>query len=296
MTRFLAILNPAAGGGKCGRQAGAVLADLRAAGLEIEVAETRAPGDATRLTEQAYAAGFRRFLAVGGDGTSFELVNGLPLGNGEPPPELGFLPLGTGNSFLRDFTADSAAHSIAALKAGSLRPCDAIRLTHREGVLHYINILSLGWVADVNGLRDRRFRGLGQAGYVLSVVTKVAQLRPSRLPLRIEGQPLSELVTFVSINNSRFTGGKMMMAPEADTADGQADLIIVGPMSRLRLLSCFPRIFRGTHIRMPEVACHKVRTIEFDLVREVDVMVDGEARRLVPVRLEVLPAALRIFA
>ena len=103
--RFLAVVNPAAGGGRCGKLAGPALEKLRAAGVELEVIETRTPGQATRFVLDAYRAGYRRFIAVGGDGTSYEIVNGLfPGAEGVERPTLWFLPLGTGNSVLRDFT------------------------------------------------------------------------------------------------------------------------------------------------------------------------------------------------
>ena len=95
---FLAVVNPAAGGGRCGKLAPAALNELRAAGLAIDEVRTTAPGLATDLVRNAYRDGYRKFLAVGGDGTSFEIVNGLfpeALTGGQPT--LGFLPLGTGN-------------------------------------------------------------------------------------------------------------------------------------------------------------------------------------------------------
>ena len=98
--RYLAIVNPAAGGGRCGREAPAVISALRDTGLDVEVRETRAAGDGTRLAREAYRQGTRRFIGVGGDGTGFEIVNGLfpeALDSAERP-WLGFLPLGTGNS------------------------------------------------------------------------------------------------------------------------------------------------------------------------------------------------------
>src|ERR1700690_4187811 len=105
---FLAIINPAAGGGRCRDQVGKALERLRNTGLAIETVETNAAGDATRLARQAYARGYRKFIAVGGDGTSYEIVNGLypdsGSSSGDPAtqvPTLAFLPLGTGNSFLR---------------------------------------------------------------------------------------------------------------------------------------------------------------------------------------------------
>ena len=89
--RYFTIVNPAAGGGRCGKLAPAALDKLRAAGLALEVRETRAPGEATVFAREAYAAGFRNFIAVGGDGTGFEIVNGLfPAAASEGRAALGF--------------------------------------------------------------------------------------------------------------------------------------------------------------------------------------------------------------
>jgi diacylglycerol kinase family enzyme len=150
---FLAIINPAAGGGRCGERVGKALDRLRTSGIALETARTSAAGEATKIARDAYNRGYRKFLAVGGDGTSYEIVNGLFTRN-EPQgvsndesqiPTLGFLPLGTGNSFLRDFVEgtsgehqDGLEHAMRALETRRSRPCDVLRLTHRDGVIHYI--------------------------------------------------------------------------------------------------------------------------------------------------------------
>ena len=297
MPKFLAILNPAAGGGRCGRLADEELASLRAQGLDIDVVRTTAAGEGTTLARDAYRAGIRDFIAVGGDGTGFEIVNGLfpdALGDGGRPT-LGFLPLGTGNSFLRDFSSEGASYSAQALASGQRRPCDVIRLTHKEGEVYYINILSLGFVADVCTVANQRFKRFGELGYGLGVMVTVAGLACEPIPFTVEGgarhdQPLA----FVSINNSRFTGGKMMMAPDADVADGQADVITVGSIGRLKLMRTFPKIFDGTHVRQAEVGTHKARTIEFHVDGPRAAMIDGEVISLWPERLEVLKHALEV--
>lgn len=296
--RFLAIVNPAAGGGRCRKLFPAALERLERAGLRVDVKTTRRPGEASELARAAYERGVRRFIAGGGDGTSFEIVNGLfPAATDAERPSLGFLPLGTGNSFLRDFSNDGAEHALETLMRGAPRSCDVLRLRHRDGVLHYINLLSIGFVADVNGLRARRFNRWGELGYVAAVVSEVARLRAQPFPMRVDdGAWDRDPLVFASFNNSRFTGGRMMMAPQADTADGLIDLIRVAPLGRLDLLATFPKIFQGTHVLNPAVSSAKVTTIEFEIAQEIDVMVDGEALRVVPEKLEVLPGALEVYA
>jgi len=296
--RFFTLVNPAAGGGRCGRLAGPALERLRAAGIELEVAQTRYPGHAMELVRQAQASGYRHFLAVGGDGTSYEIVNGLfPRAESDARPTLAFLPLGTGNSFLRDFNTRAAAASAEALLTAPPRSCDVIRLTHRDGVLHFINLLTLGFAADVAAVTNRRFKRLGQFGYILGVMTCLARLDRRAFPIRVNGS--GELdrrrCLFLAFSNSKFTGGKMMIAPKADPADGLIEFVHWGPIGRLGLLRNFHTLFTGTHIEHPMASRAAARRIEFELDGPVDVMVDGESLTLECRTLEVLPAALEVL-
>ena len=115
---YLAIVNPAAGGGRSGRLLGPVLERLKAGGIQTEVVHTNAPGQAAEIARASYARGIRNFIAVGGDGTSYEVVNGLfPEAAAAERPTLALLPLGTGNSFLRDFSDLGVEYAIEAIIA-----------------------------------------------------------------------------------------------------------------------------------------------------------------------------------
>ena len=306
---FLAIINPAAGGGRCGERVGEALDRLRAAGIALETAETGAAGDATRIARDAYGSGYRKFLAVGGDGTSYEIVNGLfpesksQVASGEDDriATLGFLPLGTGNSFLRDFAGGSSGkngleHAMQALEARRSRPCDVLRLAHKDGAIYYTNLLSVGFTADVAALRHRRFLGLGQFGYLLSIFLCLARLDRRPFPLRLEGQREfdSRRCLFLTFNNSKFTGGTMMIAPDAVTDDGLIECVRWGPIGRLGLIRNLATLYDGTHTRHPLAERRAVRHVEFQLDGPVDVMVDGEVLTLECRAIEVLPSALRV--
>jgi YegS/Rv2252/BmrU family lipid kinase len=275
------------------------VAALRETGLQVDIRETCAAGEATEIARAAYSQGIRHFIAVGGDGTGFEIVNGLfpEAIDAAERPTLGFLPLGTGNSFLRDFSSEGAEHARRALTSGLTRPVDVIRLDHKQGSLFYINILSLGFVADVCAVTNRRFKSFGEAGYGLGVIVTVAGLACCPLPMRLDGGAFdNEAVAFVSINNSRFTGGKMMMAPGADAADGLVDIVRVGELGRLAFLRTFPKVFDGSHVRHPAVSTQQARKIEFALTKPLDAMIDGEVIRLWPTQLEVLHHKLEVHA
>ena len=307
---FFAIINPAAGGGRCGVRVGSALDRLRGAGIAIETAETRAPGDATRIAREAYGRGYRKFLAVGGDGTSFEIVNGmipesrsqgLSAASEERIPTLGFLPLGTGNSFLRDFvegrpTQDGLEHAMQALEARRSRLCDVLQLTHKDGAIYYTNLLSVGFAANVAALRHRHFQGLGQFGYLLSIFLCLARLDRRPFPVRFDGQQEfdSRRCLFLTFNNSKFTGGTMMIAPDAVTDDGLIEYVRWGPIGRLGLIRNLATLYDGTHTRHPLAERQAVRRVEFQLEGPVDLMVDGEVLTLECRTIEVLPSALRV--
>jgi len=294
---FLAVVNPAAGGGRCRTLVGAALGRLRAGGLRLEVVETSGTGDATRIAREGYGRGFRQFLAVGGDGTSYEIVNGLfPGAETGEPPVLGFLPLGTGNSFLRDFTDRGVEGAMEALLAKRTQPCDVLRVAHKAGVIHYINLLSVGFAADVNMTRSRSFAGWGEPGYFLSIFLRLAQLARRPFPLRVEGAGEIDRrrCLFLSFNNSKFTGGTMLIAPDARVDDGLIEYVRWGPIGRIGLIRNLSTLYDGTHVKHPMAERQSVRRIEFALDGPVDVMVDGEALTLHLETLDVLPSALRV--
>ena len=298
---FLTIINPAAGGGRCRKLVGPALERLRTGGIVLETIETSAVGDATRIARDAYARGYRKFLAVGGDGTSYEVVNGLfpdalTSGGEERVPTLGFLPLGTGNSFLRDFGDQGVEHAMQALLDRRSRACDVLRLTYQGGVLHYINLLSVGFAADVNILRQRQFKNSGQIGYWASIFLGLARLKRRPFPVRVVGESEFDRrpCLFLSFNNSKFTGGTMMIAPAAETDDGLIDFVRWGPIGRVGLVRNLGGLYDGTHVRHPLAESHKTWRVEFDLDGPIDVMVDGEALTVQCKAIDVLPSALRV--
>ncbi|MGH9563962.1 MAG: diacylglycerol/lipid kinase family protein [Terracidiphilus sp.] len=294
---FFAIINPSAGGGRCGKLAPEAIDRVKQSGVGVEVVRTSRAGEATELAREAYARGFRKFLAIGGDGTSFEIINGLfPEALTGGKPALGFLPLGTGNSFLRDFTTRGVEHTIEALRTGARRSCDVIRLRHSDGDIYFLNLLSLGFPAEVGALTNRRFKRWGEFGYILGVLAQLARLRHSAFAHRLDAAidwDRRECL-FLTFSNSKFTGGKIMIAPHADATDAKIEYVRWSPIGRLRLLWLFPRLFSGTHIQHRLASRAAAQRIELDLQGPVNAMIDGEILTLQCRSIEILPAALDV--
>ncbi|HTS60255.1 MAG TPA: diacylglycerol kinase family protein [Terriglobales bacterium] len=294
---FLAVINPAAGGGRCRNLVAPALDRLRSGGIALEMAETEGPGHASEIVRQASARGYRKFIAVGGDGTSYEIVNGLfPQDSSRERPTLAFLPLGTGNSFLREFTERGVEHAIEALLAGRSQPCDVLRMRHAEGVIHYLNLLSMGFAADVAALRARRFRSWGELGYQSSIFVSLLRLQRRPFPLCVDKDAEMDRrpCLFLTFNNSKFTGGTMMIAPQAEVNDGLIEYVRWGPIGRIGLIRNLPTLYDGTHVHHPLAERRSAKQIDFYLDAAVDVMVDGEVLSLQCKTLDVLPGVINV--
>ncbi|MEZ4240334.1 MAG: diacylglycerol kinase family protein [Myxococcota bacterium] len=292
--RIVAILNPKAGGGRGCKRAEALLAELEG----VVVQRTEAPEHATALAREAARGGARIVVAAGGDGTLFEVVNGLLTAElGDALPRLGILAVGTGNSFVRDLHLEDPAAGIAAIRENLRRRVDAIRIEHEGGVLYAINLVSLGFSADAGDLTNRRFKRLGAVGYVAAVLVSVARLHHHAFPYLRDRDPLDgRPVTLLSVCNSQYTGGAMRMAPGADVSDGELEVVRVGEMGRRRFLQSFPKIFAGTHLELREVDIHRAKRVAFEGLPALPVMIDGEIRTLALRAVEVLPRALEVAA
>lgn len=294
----MAIVNPAAGGGRAAKLAGPELSRLREKGLRIDVIASTGPGHAAALAAEAYEQGYRRFLAVGGDGTAHEIINGIfSREGGAERAEIGFLPMGTGNSFLRDFSRNDAESSMEALLAERKRRVDLLRLQHASGTVYSFNLLSVGFTADVGAITNRMFKPFGHLGYLLGVFVRVVQLKRRPFKMRADEETGwdERPCLFLTFNNSKYTGGTMMIAPDADPSDGFIEYVRWGPIGRLGLLRMLPRLYDGTHTKHPLALRRPVKLVEFELEAPVDVMIDGEILTLDCKRLDILPGAMDVY-
>jgi diacylglycerol kinase (ATP) len=284
MAQFLAIVNPAAGGGRSAKLAGPALARLRAAGLGVDVVSTRAPGDGVRLE------------ILNGIYASVVVTPGVPRWPVERV-SMGFLPLGTGNSFLRDFTKEGAADSIKALLARRTRTIDLLRLTHSTGEIISFNLVSVGFTADVGALTNRHFKPFGHLGYLLGVFVRLAQLRPLTFAVRCDDDKDWDQrpCLFLTFNNSAYTGGTMWIAPDANPSDGLIEFVHWGPIGRFAALRMLPTIYDGRHMQHAQASRRAVRHVEFNMPEPVDVMIDGEVLSLKCQTLDIVPAAVDVY-
>ncbi|HSO18013.1 MAG TPA: diacylglycerol kinase family protein, partial [Desulfosarcina sp.] len=234
--------------------------------------------------------------SLGGDGTNFHLLNGLLRRRDTfTLPPLGIIPVGSGNSFARDLGIRSPVDGIRALIRGRTRQVDVCRFSQADGSWYFVNLAGIGFVTDV-ARTAHRLKRFGDFSYVLGVFHRMLALRFHHLELEIDGRRIEGDNCFVEFCNSRYTGGGMLMAPEARMDDGWFDVVVVGPLSRASLLATFPKIFNGTHGANPAVRFYRARTafVRTDPVKPM--LPDGELFGSTPTRVDMLSRRVRYFA
>ena len=290
------IANPCAGGGKGARIIPWVEDTLRGSGIDYRIFITQHHGHAMEIAGRLAGAPYDGFVSVGGDGTNFHLLNGL-LKNSAPPslPPIGIVPVGSGNSFALDLGIRSSEAGLRALIRGRTRPVDVCCFSQNGEPWYFVNLTGFGFVTDV-AATAHQLKRWGDFSYVLGVVYRLMGLHFHHLQLTLDGRRIGGDNCFVEFCNSRYTGGRMLMAPQARIDDGWFDVVVVGPLSRLSLVTTFPKIFKGTHGENPAVRIYRARTAEVFTDPPKTLLPDGEIFGSTPTRITIHPQRVRYFA
>lgn len=262
----------------------------------MDVTRTAGPGDGVALAAQAACDGAARVVAAGGDGTVHEVANGL-LRHGADVI-LGVVPIGTGNDFakLAGVYRDGPVRAVRRLVTAEARRFDVGKVFDE----YFVNSMGFGFGPAVVRARNGMSELKGFLSYLVPVFRAFAAFRPPRFEVRAAGFAETGYMMMVEICNGTTAGGSYRFAPAADPADGQLDVCVVRKVSLPRFLVAIPRVMRGTHAGMPEVAMFRTREVTIRCADAPLVLhLDGELRepgvhactvRLEPHRLRVLVA------
>jgi YegS/Rv2252/BmrU family lipid kinase len=299
--KTLLVVNPAAGHGKgkkCFERLAPALKE-KIPGIEIRFSEYA--GHAVEIGKQAARQGFERLICLGGDGTPFEVIAGL-YDEGRPAnrPEIGLIPAGTGNSFIRDFGTRTPEEALGNILAGRRRAVDLVEFEYREGgrtVRRYsLNIIGVGLIADILQLTNERLKFLGAVGYSLAVLVRLLRGMRNRIEIDTDGRKVTVADSALVVSNSKFTGGKMKIAPSADVSDGRADLVLFNHVNRREMVAIFSAVFSGKHAAHPKVEMRQAARIQIEADPPLRLMADGELLGHTPLGVKVLPGELTILA
>jgi len=297
--KALLIVNPAAGYNTGERIYKRVYGDLKGAFDRLDLKVSESPGKAVEIATEASDDGYELLIALGGDGTAFEVLNGIMKSEIKKKPAMSFIPSGSGNSFLKDFNINTHQEAVERIINGKRKKIDIIKYDFHNGgskeTAYFMNIMGIGFIARVAVMRLKYFRLFKSFGYTLGVLFQTIVLKPDRLKVLIDGKKEEITCNFVSISNSKYTGGNMMMAPGALLNDGKMDIIILKDAGRMKLLRSFPKIFKGTHVKMSEVADLQAKKIDIESDNPMNILVDGEVIGSTPLTAKVLPKALEVI-
>jgi diacylglycerol kinase (ATP) len=304
--RTTVIVNPRSQGGKLGKR-WPELADTIGRAFPFDEAITQAPGDATRLAREALRGGAERIVAIGGDGTTNEVVNGFFDEAGAPiarEASLALIPFGTGGDFRRTLHLPTeVAEAAKVIAANRRRRIDVGKLeftaTNGERALRmFVNIASFGVSGVVDRMVNESGKRLGRLSFMLASARAVWSYKNQRVQIVFDGTDrVDATINTVAVANGRYFGGAMKMAPEAEPDDGLFDVVSIGDVSFGDLLRNNRHLYKGTHIGLDKVSSRRARVVEAEPVEPGEVVeldVDGEAPGRLPARFEVVPGALWI--
>jgi YegS/Rv2252/BmrU family lipid kinase len=291
------ICNARAGRGELKARLPRIRAELDARGLDHDVAFTAGPGEASDIACSALQRGQRFLVAVGGDGTIHEVVNGI-LSSGSADAVLGVVAAGTGSDFIRTFGLPRGLpEAVERLAGDGIRRIDGGRVTYTtpEGsrTRFFANIAEAGIGAAVVA-RARRLPGiLGASVYFWAFWLTAAAYRPCTVRVSCDSWSFEGRANNVVVANGRFFGGGMRIAPVATPDDGALD-VQVDHARRSESLRLMRRVYEGAHVPHPRIAEATATWAEVDAARPLAVEADGEVLGTTPARFEILPGAITL--
>lgn len=273
---------------------------LDSAALAYVLRLTEHPGHAIELARQAIEEGHTFLVALGGDGTVHEVVNGMMGASGPLNPEavLGVLPAGSGCDFVRTFgLPQSAADAVNHLKGEGTIPIDVGRVTYTlDGEPHsryFPNIAEAGLGGDVVRRAARMPRALGRVRYLIGFWMTLGAFRPTEGRVVMDRRTYEGRITNLVVANAQFFGGGMRVAPKAHPGDGKFDVLIqVG--TKGDYVAAITKVYKGEHIPSPAIKEYPAKRVEVTTDRPLQVEADGEVLGFTPATFEIVPDALRV--
>ena len=304
--KTIVIVNPQAGNGRTEKIWPNIESALEKSIGSFEVLQTTCRGDATDLSRRILAVDTVRIVAVGGDGHLNEVLNGfiendLPV---NPEARLSFVMTGTGCDFQRSLGIYGKWQNAAAkLKDAKVRKIDVGKVTYTaadktQKIRYFDNIASFGLSGAVDHcLEHSRLRDyLGGSPLFLWATIKTVFTHPNQsIRFRINDGPEEEICSRLGLlANGRYFGGAMHAAPEAELDDGLLDLLMLKEISVAKFLWHLPKIYKGTHLKIPEIFFQKVRKFTAESSEQVILDIDGESPGYLAATFEVLPKILNL--
>ncbi len=284
------IANPRAGHKRGPRAIKELRLLLRAKEVKHELFETQHPGHATELAQRLIEKGERRIIIFGGDGTISEVVNATV--NSEI--ELGIISVGTGNDLARSLSLpyNKPDKALEVILTGGPTKVDV----GWEQDRCFISTLGLGFPAIIAHETNKMKYLKGPAAFFIATYKAISRLRSVPARITLDNTTLNVNCTSILIQNTRFCGGGLLMAPAARVDDGLFDVVVVNDIGKVDLMLNFPKIYSGRHLKHPKFSLYRSRSVRIDTPINLSKMFDGDIYGQTPVNAKVLRGAATIIS
>ena len=264
------------------------------ADTNVTVLHTEYAGHAFDFANTLDFAGYDGLCAIGGDGTMYELINGMLKRDDNHKIPIGLITGGTGNSFMYDVDCLDPLDAAKRIVQHKLRPLDIAKVNANGELFYSFNIIGWGLATDAGKLAEK-LRWLGGVRYDVASIIEVLKGKDRIATLTLEKEVIKENFIFIIGCNTIHTGKAMKMAPLAQLNDGKIDLIIVRKTSRINLLKLFPKLFSGDHIKSPLVEYRQVQNFSISLEETNDLTIDGEIIGTTPLNVQMVPKMVNVL-
>lgn len=303
-TETVVVMNPRSGGGRTARAWGRIRPRLEATCGPVTVMETARPGHGIELTANAVRSGVPRILAVGGDGTLNEVVNGVLTAGSEFTGTIGLIPRGTGSDFRRTLGLPlEEAAAVEVVRAGKTREIDVMHVAYTlgngtEAARYAMNVTSFGMGGRVAARANRSSKPLGGTVTFLTATFLTALgYRGDRVSIQMDAADIPEVrITNVAIGNGQFHGTGMWICPRALIDDGLLDVTVVRKLSLPELLMSGRYMFSGRVYSHPKAEFYRTRELHAHAIDgRPAIEIDGEPSGYLPIQVRVVPRAIRMI-
>lgn len=291
------LVNPASDNGRTGRRWAELAHRAAHAGLDGETLFSERPGHLIELARTAVDRGAQLVVAVGGDGTINEVINGVA----ERDVDLATIPLGTGMDFGRAYGIPTRFDdAVRVARDGAPRTIDAGRVRYRtwggkDAIRWFGNVGTVGMSGAVAQRANGMSKALGGRLTFFYALTRVfLTWENTEVNVSLDGAERSGRMHDVIVANGPWHGGGMMLAPEAQPDDGLFDVVLIGDVSKLDFLTTAPKIYKGRHVGHPKVEVLRSAHVTVDAPERLPIEVEGEQIGTTPAAFEVVPGALRL--
>ena len=294
MKKYYLLVNPKGGHKKGLEIYEKVKHVFTSAGTNVTVLHTEYAGHAFDFANTLDFVGYDGLCAIGGDGTMYELINGMLKRDDNHKIPIGLITGGTGNSFMYDVDCLDPIDAAKRIVQHNLRPLDIAKVNANGELFYSFNIIGWGLATDAGKLAEK-LRWLGGVRYDVASIIEVLKGKDRIATLTLDKEVIKENFIFIIGCNTIHTGKAMKMAPLAQLNDGKIDLIIVRKTSRINLLKLFPKLFSGDHIKSPLVEYRQVENFSISLEETNDLTIDGEIIGTTPLNVQMIPKMVNVL-